>query len=97
MSHSLIVYPSAEADIAEAKEWYDDQRDGLETEFTDAVGLTIARARRVPFIHAPIYQDVRRAIVARFPYLVDRVFGLDIAVIAVRNGRCDPAGWQSRV
>ena len=37
VSHPLVIRPEAEDDLADARDWYDAQRDGLGLEFLAAV------------------------------------------------------------
>ncbi len=93
MKFSLIIRPEAEADLAEAKDWYERQRPGLGLEFTLSVEETLDRIRRMPHIHAEIYKEVRRTSTRRFPYGVYyRLVGDSVVVIAVMHGRRDQRG-----
>ena len=40
MAHRLIIRPEAEADIADAAVWYDDQQSGLGNEFIEQVQVS---------------------------------------------------------
>jgi len=93
----LILNPEADADLADAKAWYDSQRAGLGDELLDCVGETLDRVRRMPQLYGKVFQDLRLAKVRRFPYLV--VYRIDddqVTVVAVYHTRRDPRGWQNR-
>ena len=50
-----------------------------------------------PRLHAAIYGDVRKAVVARFPFIVlYRDEGTEVVVISVFHTSRDPSIWQSR-
>jgi plasmid stabilization system protein ParE len=93
----LIVNPEAEADLAEAKAWYDAQRPGLGDTLLDRVRDVLERLRSTPLLYGKVFEDLRLALVARFPYVV--VYRVDddrITVIAVYHTSRDPRGWQDR-
>lgn len=97
MSLPLILTPAAEADIANAKAWYNLQREGLGDEFVLCVEEALARIRRIPEGATEVYPGVRRVVMRRFPYGVFyRIDPDQIGVIAVYHSRRDPRGWQVR-
>ena len=59
MSLPLILRPEAEQDIAEARDWYEQHRDGLGSEFLDEVEACFARIRQFPEAYAAGYRGVR--------------------------------------
>jgi len=97
MNYFLIIRPEAEADLSEAKEWYERQREGLGLDFVLAVEDAFARIRRMPLLHAEIYKRVRRTATRRFPYGIYYRFVEDtVVVVAVMHSRRDPRRWQER-
>jgi toxin ParE1/3/4 len=95
--NSPVISPEAEADLEEAKAWYDRQRTGLGDEFMLCVEDALDRVLRMPLATAPIFEDVRRVLVRRFPYGVYYKVDADlIVVIAVYHTRRNPRGWQER-
>ena len=97
MSLPLIINPDAEADLAEAKAWYDAQRPGLGDALLDRAGEAFSRLRHSPLLYGKVFEDLRMALVARFPYaIIYRVDELQITVVAVYHTRRDPRGWQER-
>lgn len=94
----LSLEPEAEADLLEAFEWYEKQREGLGAEFMECVDDALVRISHQPELHAPGYQGVRQTLIKRFPYIVCYLVEPEaIAVIAVFHGRRDPTEWQARV
>lgn len=69
MTPRLFVRQSAKADVVETFEWYELHRVGLGVEFFDEVGAAYAaieeRPERFPFK----CDDIRMALVHRFPYV----------------------------
>ena len=65
--------------------------------FTKAVREVLNRIAALPLLHQVVYQDIRRAVVRRFPYSVlYPVEASRVTVIAVFHSRRDPSIWQGR-
>ena len=97
MNLPLLITPEAEQDLADAKAWYDRQRQGLADDFILCVEAALDRIRRLPEGATEVYPGVRRVVIRRFPYGVFyRVDPDQIAVIAIYDCRRDPRGWQER-
>lgn len=97
MSVPLIITHKAEMDLAEAKAWYEDKREGLGKEFVMCVEAALDHIRRSPTAAKEVFPTVRRLVVRRFPYgIFYRVDPDQIAVLAVYHSRRDPRGWQER-
>ncbi len=97
MSLPLIVRPEAEQDLAEGRDWYERQREGLGDEFLAAVEVQFAHIRDWPESYVAEYRGVRRARLRRFPYVVYyRITGGSEEVLAVLHGGRHPRTWRSR-
>lgn len=97
MAAQLRLQSGAEADLAEALLWYEDQAPGLSLQFLRAVEARFAGIERHPELYPIVYRGVRRALVRRFPYSVYYRIDLDsITVLACVHARRDPRRWQSR-
>jgi plasmid stabilization system protein ParE len=97
MIRPLIVNPEAEADLADARAWYERQRRGLGDELLECVEEVFHRLRGSPELFGRAFEELRLARVRRFPYLV--VFRVDedqVTVVAIYHARRDPRGWQDR-
>lgn len=97
MNRQMIVSPAAEADLREARDWYESQYAGLGDQFLDLVAEVLELVRSNPKLFAIARYDLRIARVRKFPYLV--VFREDddqITIVAVYHGSRDPRGWQTR-
>ena len=93
----LFVRTPARRDLARAFGWYERQRTGLGHEFLRAVGVTFAAVDRAPEQFPLALDDIRKAQVRRFPYVVYFVaLPGGVAVIAVAHGRQHPGRWQAR-
>ena len=93
----MIIRPEAEADLADAQDWYERQQPGLGAEFLLCVEEVFARLNRTPEMYEEVYRGVRRALTRRFPYAVYyRVAANDVVVLGILHTRRDPQEWQSR-
>ena len=75
MIYRLIISPEAELDIQDAFKWYEQGSSGLGSEFVRAIDSCFALIGRNPFAYPKVYQQVRRALIRRFPYGVMYVVG----------------------
>ena len=97
VNYKLSIRKEAEADIAEAYQYYESCRTSLGSDFILCIEESIARIQKNPKQYKRIYKNVRRALVRRFPYGVYYVIEQEnISVIAVLNARKNPQHWQSR-
>ena len=72
MKRQLLVRSAAEADIAAAALWYEQQTRGLGESLLLVVGDAIRRAEMLPRAHLLLRRqpEVRRVLTAGFPYRV---------------------------
>jgi toxin ParE1/3/4 len=100
MSYRLIIRLAAEADVAEAAQWYNERRLGLGEKFLSEVDQAIVRMLENPLALPVILRrhEVRRVLTKRFPYRI--IFSLEddmVVVHAVLHGRRDDRHWQDRL
>ncbi|MDQ3243966.1 MAG: type II toxin-antitoxin system RelE/ParE family toxin [Gemmatimonadota bacterium] len=97
MTPRLFVRQAAKADVAAAFQWYELHRVGLGVEFSDEVGAAYAAIEKGPQRFPVKCDDIRMALVRRFPYVVYFVvLPRHISVIAVLHGHRNPQVWQQR-
>jgi toxin ParE1/3/4 len=97
MRPRLLLEPEAEADIAEAFDWYETQRPGLGSEYLAEVARVLETLERRPEQFPVVQGRTRRALVRRFPFGVFYIVDPDlIAVTACMHSRRDPRRWQRR-
>lgn len=97
MRPRFLVEPEAEDELKEAVAWYEERVPGLGSEFMRAIRALFATISRNPEQFARIRQDIRRALVRRFPYAVYYVAEPEqTSVIAIVHTRRHPRRWQSR-
>jgi len=97
MPRRVLTTPEADADIADAFDWYEAQRAGLGPEFLAEVAAVFSYLEAFPEAHTAIRGATRRAIVHRFPYGVFYIVDPDsVSVTGVLHFRRDPHAWPGR-
>lgn len=97
MSLRVVVRRQARAEFDDAFDWYERQRAGLGVEFAGCVRTVFDRIAAMPELFAPVYRDIRKAPVRKFPYTVFyRVKPKGVVVLAVFHCKRDPNVWKSR-
>ncbi|MFO0691712.1 MAG: type II toxin-antitoxin system RelE/ParE family toxin [Myxococcota bacterium] len=89
--------PEAEADVAQARDWYAERAEQLGADFVASVDAALeqveAFAELAPIVHA----SVRRTLLHRFPYGVFyTIEGGEIVVLGCFHARRDPDAWRLR-
>jgi hypothetical protein len=75
MTRRLVIRPEAEAEMAEAFEWYEERLPGLGASFLLCVDAVFHGIVRDPQLWPRIHREARRALTRRFPYEVFFVAG----------------------
>lgn len=97
MSLPIRLLPEAKDEFDQATDWYEQKQPGLGATFVARVGDVLNRIAANPHLHAAVYQDVRKAVVRQFPYVVlYREEPGEVVVIAVFHTARDPRIWQGR-
>jgi len=97
MTPVLFVRRTAQTDVVEAFEWYEVHRVGLGGAFVDEVGRTYAAIEENPEQFPVVLDDIRMALVHRFPYVIYFVIlPRHVSVIAVLHGHRNPKIRQQR-
>ena len=90
MTWEVRLRPRAEADLEEARDWYEERQAGLGEQFIDAVALAMETLAAAPERQPEYYRGFRRLLLSRFPYKVFyRVEGSSVLVFRVLHGRQD--------
>jgi plasmid stabilization system protein ParE len=94
----VLYRAEAAADLAQALSWYETQRAGLGDEFRAAVQASINIIEGLPDAFPIAQNNVRRALVHRFPYAVYyRRLGMnEIEILACLHDRRSPRVWRRR-
>jgi toxin ParE1/3/4 len=94
---AVVLDPEAQAEFDEGYDFYEGRRSGLGEAFADAVQVVLDRIRAMPRLHAPVFRDVRRAVVRAYPFCVYyREEPTLVRVLSVFHTSRDPAIWKSR-
>ena len=97
MSLRLIIRPEAEAELADAFDWYEDRVPGLGYDFLLSVDAVIHAILRHPQQYPRVHRIVRRALVRRFPHEVLFVEDAErVVVLSVFHAKRNPKRWQER-
>lgn len=93
----VVFDPLAKRELDEARDYYNQQQPGLGAEFQEAVKDGLRRLREWPESGAVELQDVRRAVLRRFPYkLLYAVQPDHVYVLAVAHQYRQPGYWVAR-
>jgi toxin ParE1/3/4 len=94
---ALFVRSEAETDLAEAFQWYEARSTGLGFDFLRCVRAVLAAIERHPGQYPIALDDIRKAPLRRFPYVVYYVqLAEATSVLAVMHSRRHPRVWQQR-
>ena len=86
----LILWPEAEQDIADARQWYEERHEGLGDDFETCLDEAFEKLTRFPTVFGAVYSGLRRFQVRRFPYGVYfQVLDETVVVVAVLHSRQD--------
>ena len=86
----VLIRPAAEADLAAARDWYEQRRAGLGVAFLDEVAHALQSLAQDPERQCLYYRNFRRLILRRFPYkLFYQVIGSRIVVFRVLHAKQD--------
>ena len=67
MSLAVKFHPGARDDLHEAIDWYNDERAGLGSAFSDAVERTVQMAVDAPLLDSKVGKELRLILVPAFP------------------------------
>ncbi len=97
MTLPVVLRDEAQAEFDEAFDYYEAGRPGRGVRFAARVQDVFDRIAANPLLHAAMFADVRKAVVAKFPYCVYyRAEPTRVHVLAVFHTSRDPTIWQGR-
>jgi len=98
MTLRVVFRRAAKSEFEDAAVWHDEKRPGLGEEFIREIDDAVAKAAAAPQRYPVVFGDIRRTVARRFPFAVYfRVRSDALVVLAVFQGRREPAIWQRRV
>lgn len=90
MKWRVVIRPRAEADIRKARDWHENDRAGLGSEFVTEIGMAVKELVRDPERRPDYYRGFRRVLVQRFPYkLFYRLEGDRVIVFRILHASRD--------
>ena len=93
----VLLTVEAEADLADARDWYDGEAPGIGQRFMAEFRLAAERLADNPLLYPTVRRDIRRAGFRHFPYgLFFRIRGEVVEVFACLHGSRHPRHWQRR-
>ncbi len=98
MTRHLVIRPEAEAEMADAFDWYEDRMSNLGSEFLLCLDAVFSAIVRNPEQFPRVHRTAQRALTRRFPYGV--FFAEDperVVVLSVFHVKRDPKRWQGRI
>ena len=97
-SLKLRIHPFAEFDMKHAKDWYNTKGDNLGNELMMEVEKTISQLLNNPKQFPDIGQNIRKAVVKRFPYSIYFKIVLNtVDLYAVFHNSRNPLIWKERI
>jgi plasmid stabilization system protein ParE len=89
--------PEADAEVKDARSWYQSIRPELGQQFARAIEATVEAIVGHPLQFPVIHRKLRRAGVRRFPYgIFYEIQESRIVVVACFHAKRDPKHWQGR-
>jgi plasmid stabilization system protein ParE len=93
----LLFHPAIIDDLEAIVTYYAELDESLPSRFRARFREQVSRLRRLPRSGAVLFEDVRRVVIKRFPYLVVyRIQDEQVLVLAVISFRRDP-DWIRRI
>jgi plasmid stabilization system protein ParE len=97
MSSQFIIGAEAQADIAAAVKWLNNQSTELPARFRSALEDTLNLVSQHPQMFPVVHRKTRRALLSHFPYSVFYVVGDEsILILGVIHQARHPSVWKRR-
>jgi plasmid stabilization system protein ParE len=93
----IRLTPEADLDTQQAIRWYDDRSRELGDDFLRKVNACITSIEKNPEKYPLVHDQMRRALVQRFPYeVIYEIENDEIIVYAIYHCARDPEIWKRR-
>ncbi len=99
MSYKIRLLPEAHLDIKDSIDWYNEQKAGLGKLFYQAVKSRLTYIRENPMHYQISYQNIRCALINKFPHQVHYQIeeaNKTIIVFALTHTSRNPLEWKNR-
>ncbi len=94
MAKQIRLAPEARADLFEAAAWYAEKAEGLGRDFLSVFDASMETLRTSPEAFPVVFDDVRRVVLRRFPFVVFYVVDdAEIVVLSLHHERRSPDRW----
>lgn len=88
----------AERDVITHYNWYEDREPGLGEDFLRCVEACVLRIQRNPRLYPTVVDELRRALVRRFPFeIFYELAENSIFIYSVFHSSQDPKKWRARL
>jgi plasmid stabilization system protein ParE len=89
--------PEAQIDLFEAAVWYSEKGEGLGRRFLTVFDDAMATLAASPEGFPVVFDDVRRVVLRRFPFVVFYVVDeVEVVVVSLQHERRSPDRWPRR-
>ena len=96
VAYRLKFSGRAVREVGEAREWYEEQSEGLGLEYQAALELQLRRLEQAPLLYVEIVPGIRRSLLPRFPYAVFFTIKGDLLhILAVIHNARNPKRWPT--
>ncbi len=96
MTRKLVVRRKAELQAALARDWYDEQLEGLGNQFIGELENAIFKAHKNPFHYQTLHHKMRRVLRHRFPYALFFVAEENrVVILTILRQSENPKKWRS--
>jgi plasmid stabilization system protein ParE len=93
----LDIHEDADRELNDAADYYDSESPGLGTVFLDQLEDGYQRILENPHVAGEIDPDIRKLVLAKFPYnLIYEIGGDVVLILAVAHQRRRPHYWRDR-
>lgn len=97
INFEIIVRRAAEIEIIDAFIWYEEQQEDLGFEFLQLLDETFRFVKRNPGSYQIIYQNIRRALLRKFPYALFYIIeNHQIIILGCFHQKRRPDGWMAK-
>lgn len=98
MASTYQLHSLAKKELADAVDWYEEERKGRGAKFFVAYLKTLKALLANPSVYPIDFDKVRKANLPKFPYSIYfEEVGNELFVYSVFHNKRDPAAWKKRV
>lgn len=95
---SVFFHQAAKEELLGARDYYDDLVFGLGKSFILEIENTINIIKRSPLAYPIIKQNIRKAVIMKFPYSILYIIeGDKIYLLAIMHQKRKPLYWKNRI